>query len=149
MKDLNILLHRKWCRPNYIIGNLYLNGVFFSNTLEDKDRGLKQSMPLDEIEQCKVYGQTAIPSGRYEVRITYSNRFKRPLPLLLNVPGFEGIRIHAGNTPKDTLGCILVGKNDRIGQVRHSRTIMAKLQQQIDSTILNGGKVFIDIKNNM
>lgn len=149
MKDLNILLHRKWHRPTYTIGNLYINGEFFSNTLEDIDRGLTQDMPLSETKKHKVYGQTAIPSGRYEVRITYSNRFKRPLPLLLNVPGFEGIRIHAGNTPEDTLGCILVGKNDRVGQVRQSRTTMAKLQQQIDSTILNGGKVFIDIKNNM
>ena len=146
MKDLNIYIDRKWHRSNYIIGNLYLNGIFFSNTLEDKDRGLKQDMALDIIKELKVYGQTAIPSGRYKVVVTYSNRFKRPLPLLLNVPGFDGIRIHAGNTPEDTHGCILVGKNDRVGQVRQSRVFMARLQQVIENTINNGGKVFLDIE---
>lgn len=101
-------------KDGYTISRLYVNGKLFGcNTLEDTDRGLNQSMDLDEIKKKKVYGQTAIPSGSYECVYTYSNRFKKMLPLLLNVKGFEGIRIHSGNSAKDTEGVFLSVKTIR------------------------------------
>ncbi len=90
-------------------GDLLIGADLECHTLEDKDRGLVDTMTLAQIKKAKVYGQTAIPKGKYEIAITYSNNFKRYLPLLLNVPGYDGVRIHSGNTAADTLGCILVG----------------------------------------
>lgn len=89
------------------IGSLYLNEVFFCYTLEDVVRPDPNLLTAEN--EAKVWGQTAIPAGEYDVEITSSQRFKRDLPILLNVPGFEGIRIHPGNTAEDTHGCILVG----------------------------------------
>lgn len=145
--DLNLKLERKWKKEKYTIGNLFINGVFFSNVLEDKTRGLRQDMTLEEIKKIKIHGQTAIPSGRYEIRVTLSARFRRQLPVLLNVPGYVGVRIHPGNTDANTEGCLLPGKNDRVGQVSNSRATMAILQQRIEETIAQGGKVFIDIED--
>ena len=105
---MEVLIDRAWKKDDYTISRLYVNGELFGcNTLEDTDRGLNQEMDLDEIKNKKVYGQTAIPSGSYECVYTYSNRFKKMLPLLKGVPGFDGIRIHSGNSAKDTEGCIL------------------------------------------
>ncbi len=84
-----------------IIGDLFIDGVFFCHTLEDEKRA----------DGLKVYGETAIPAGIYNVKLTMSNRFKRLMPLLLDVEGFKGIRIHGGNTSKDTHGCPLVAFN--------------------------------------
>ena len=84
-----------------IIGDLFINGEFFCYTLEDEKRA----------DGVKVYGETAIPTGTYNVLLTKSNRFKRLMPLIVDVPMFRGIRIHGGNTSKDTLGCILVAFN--------------------------------------
>lgn len=78
-------------------------------SLEDVDRGLDQGQLLAHIKRIKVFGQTAIPTGRYRVILSYSNRFQKYLPELLNVPGFEGIRVHAGNTPESSNGCLLLG----------------------------------------
>lgn len=84
-----------------IIGDLFIDSVFFCHTLEDEKRK----------DGLKVYGETAIPAGIYNVKLTMSNRFKRLMPLLLDVEGFKGIRIHGGNTSKDTHGCPLVAFN--------------------------------------
>lgn len=108
-------------KPTYCIGKLYIDGVYFCDTLEDTDRGLDDKMSEEEIKELKVYGETAIPSGIYPVTITYSNKFKKNLPLISNVKGYSGIRIHSGNTAKDTLGCILVGRNKEVGKVLQSR----------------------------
>lgn len=125
-------------KPKYTIGRLYINGVYFCDTLEDTDRGLKQSMPLKEIEKLKVYGQTAIPTGIYDVLMTYSPKFaSRPwakpyngrLPLLNNVPGFSGVRIHVGNDHTQTLGCLLVGRNTVVGKVVQSTDTFASLMK--------------------
>lgn len=143
--DLNLKLERKWKKEKYTIGNLYVNGVFFSNVLEDTVRGLRQDMTPEEIQKIKIHGQTAIPSGRYEIRVTLSARFRRQLPILLNVPGYAGVRIHPGNTDANTEGCLLPGKNDRIGQVSNSRATMAALQKQIEEAIYQNSKVYIEI----
>lgn len=124
---MNITLNRIAKRDSYTIGKLYIDGQYFCDTLEDKDRGLNQSTPLSQIYSKKVYGQTAIPTGIYKIIISYSNRFKKSMPLLLNVPGFAGIRIHTGNTSADTDGCILVGKNKAVGKVLESRDTYNKL----------------------
>lgn len=123
-----ITIDRAWKRDGYTISRLYVNGELLCNALEDTDRGLRQDMTLDEIKKRKVYGATAIPSGSYECVCTYSNRFKKNLPLLKDVPGFEGIRIHSGNTAKDTEGCILPGRNTQKGMVTESRVWTEKLQ---------------------
>lgn len=126
------------------IGELFINGIRECFTLEDKDRGLKQFDPIGEIAIRKVYGKTAIPSGTYEVILSFSNKYQKYMPLLLNVPGFNGIRMHSGNKPEDSLGCILMGQtkgSDFIGQSRIAvASFMSKLQKA-----LKKGKVFITI----
>jgi len=102
-------------------GKLYVDGVFECYTLEDV------------VRPSKIYGETAIPAGTYKVIINMSNRFKRLLPLLLNVPNYEGIRIHPGNTDKDTEGCILPGVTRSVDFVGNSRVafdaLFAKMQK--------------------
>lgn len=97
--------------------------------MEDADRGLWQTMPLAEIQRRKVWGQTAIPKGTYVVKLTYSSKFatrtwgykyRGLVPQIVDVPGFEGIRIHPGSTANDTSGCILVGINKKVGMVLNS-----------------------------
>ena len=124
---MNIILNRIAKKAKYTIGKLYINDQYFCDTLEDTDRGLTQSMTEQQIVSKKVYGETAIPTGTYRIIISYSNKFKKQMPLLLNVPGFAGIRIHSGNTEKDSLGCILVGKNKSVGKVLESRDTYSKL----------------------
>lgn len=104
---MDLLLKRETFTDKSTIGSLFVNGVFECFVLEDKDRSLHFQMPIEEIEKLKVYGATCIPYGSYEIKLTMSNRFKRVLPLLLNVKGYEGIRIHVGNTDADTHGCLL------------------------------------------
>lgn len=104
----------------YTIGRMFLDNGFFCFTLEDKDRRLEEGGE-------KVYGQTAIPRGTYKCIIDYSQRFKRELPRLLDVPQFAGIRIHPGNDATDTEGCILVGSTRGLGRVGNSRATFSKL----------------------
>lgn len=142
-----ITIDRAWKKDGYTISRLYVNGELFGcNTLEDTDRGLHQDMQLEEIKKKKVYGQTAIPSGSYECVYTYSNRFKKMLPLLKGVPGFDGIRIHSGNSAKDTEGCILCGKNDKKGRVSNSRFWTNKLIQTMKTAWNKKEKVTIIIQ---
>lgn len=124
---MNITLNRIAKKSKYTIGKLYIDGEYFCDTIEDTDRGLTQTMTDAQIKSKKVYGQTAIPTGTYRVIISYSNKFKRQMPLLLNVPGFLGIRIHSGNTEKDTEGCLIVGKNRVVGKVIESKDTYNKL----------------------
>lgn len=126
-------------RPTYCIGKLYVDGEYFSDVIEDTDRGLDNSMTVSEILKKKIKGQTAIPTGLYKIEITYSQKYKRMMPLLIGVKGYEGIRIHSGNTSKDTEGCLLVGKNTKVGMVTDSRNtyqrLFARLQNAKDITI--------------
>lgn len=122
-----IKIDRKWKKENYTISNVFVNGKRFTdgknycNALEDTDRGLTSDMTVDEILKKKVYGQTAIPKGEYIITNTYSPSFNRMLPLVNAVKGFMGVRIHSGNSAKDTYGCILIGRNDVVGKITNSR----------------------------
>lgn len=120
---MKLKLTRIFKAETYTIGRLYIDGEFFCDVLEDKVRDLSK--------EDKVWGQTAIPSGTYKIVITYSNRFKRDLPLLLNVPYFEGIRIHPGNSSVDTHGCLLTGINSEKGKVTQSRITFDRLFTKI------------------
>lgn len=110
---MQLTVIRKQLNDTATIGGLLIDGEFFCHTLEDKDRGLVQTQPITEIAQKKLFGKTAIPTGTYQLAMTYSERFKKIMPQVLNVPCFEGVRIHKGNTSADTEGCLLVG--DTIG----------------------------------
>jgi hypothetical protein len=124
---MKLTLKRIARRPTYTIGKLYVDGVYFCDTIEDTDRGLRQDMPLAEIKRIKVYGETAIPIGEYRIIVNMSPTKKRLLPRLLDVLGFDGILIHRGNTAKDSLGCILVGENKVVGKVINSTGYELKL----------------------
>lgn len=118
----------------YTEGKLYIDGVYFCDTLENKDRGLLQTMSVNIIQKLKVYGETCIPAGLYKLILSLSPRFKKLMPEILFVKGFKGVRIHAGNTTKDTQGCILVGEKQSDGVLTNSRktfdNLMQKLQNQ-------------------
>ena len=142
---MELRLERKYRNNNYCIDKLYINGKYFSDVLEDPDRGLTDNMSLEEIKKIKIKGNTCIPYGAYNITITYSPRFKKNLPLLNNVKGFDGIRIHSGNKPQDTEGCLLPGFNKVKGQVIDSRVTTDKLIAQIQQALNKGEKVTITI----
>lgn len=131
---MRLTLKRIANKKDYCIGKLYINGKYFCDTLEDVDRGLDDSMTEDEIKQSKIKEQTAIPTGIYTVLLTYSPKYKRIMPLINNVKGYSGIRIHSGNSSKDTEGCLLVGKNTVVGRLTDSRNtynaLFKRLQQK-------------------
>lgn len=139
LTKMKIKLVRIAFKDTYTIGKLYVDGVYFCDTIEDKDRGLDDSMTVREILDKKVKGETAIPTGHYNIEITYSPKYKRMMPLLIGVKGYSGIRIHSGNTSKDTEGCLLVGKNTVKGMVTDSRNtyqrLFAMMQGQKNITI--------------
>lgn len=155
---MKILIERLWKKDTYTIGKLYVDNVFFSNTLEDKDRGLTSNMSLAEIKKIKVASTTAIPTGTYNVRMDivspkYSkkewfvkNCHGAKMPRLENVPGYEGVLIHAGNTAADTDGCILVGKNDVKGMVTKSKDYFLQLYNKMYAAYSKGEKIEITIK---
>lgn len=124
----------------YTIGRLYVNGERFCDTLEDCVRKIGAG------GKGKIKGKTAIPAGRYLITLTRSPRFKRVLPLLHNVPYFEGVRIHAGNTAADTDGCILVGENKKVGMVLNSRATEESLMQVLLAAQAAGDTITIEVK---
>lgn len=144
-RQMNIELHRKWRKKGYSIGILYINGQRICETLEDEDRGLTQAQSLEVIKARKIKGETAIPLGTYQIAWTYSPRFKKMLPLLMNVPGYDGIRIHSGNRAKDTEGCILCGRNTETGTVTNSRYWTNKVNTLIEKAVKNREEVIINI----
>jgi len=114
------------------IGELSVNGVFECYTLEDK------------VRPVKIAGKTAIPSGRYEVIINFSQRFQKQLPLLLNVPNYEGVRIHSGNTAANTEGCILVGETKTENFIGESRWAFNRLFEKL-KIASETEKIFLEI----
>ena len=154
---LELLLDRKYRKETYTIGNLYVDGEWFCNALEDKDRGLSQTMTLEEINKIKVYGETAIPTGRYEVRMNivspkyngvkwYKDNFGGRMPRLESVKGFSGILIHSGNTALDSNGCILVGLNKAKGKVLDSRATFQKLWKVLEQARKAGRTIYLTVK---
>lgn len=136
---MELTLNRIFLGSSATIGELLINDKHLCDTLEDRVR------PEGE----KVYGKTAIPEGKYEVELTYSPRFKKILPEILNVPNFSGIRIHTGNSSKDTEGCILVGtwdgeKEDWVG---NSRIAFDELMTLLEEATNNKEKVTITVKS--
>ena len=128
---MNLRLIRRWPKATCTIGELLVDGAWFCFTLEDVER------------PEKIPGETAIPAGRYKVIITHSQRFDRELPLLVDVPGFTGIRIHAGNTDADTRGCILVGKRTLENAIGESRAALDALMEKLRVQ----GEIWISVEN--
>lgn len=116
---MKLELKRRFLGESYTIGSLSIDGEKFCDTLEDKVRDLNKNGVFDGDEK-KVYAETAIPYGTYDIVVGYSPKFKRELPRLQNVKHFEGILIHRGNTAEDSAGCILVGENKVKGTVINS-----------------------------
>lgn len=144
-------------KEDYTIGKLYIDGVYFADTLEDCDRGLTQDMPLEEIKAKKVYGKTAIPKGTYDIDMnTVSPKFKdrswaKPyggkLPRLIEVKGFEGVLLHVGNTASDSSGCLLVGKNSIKGMITDStRTFHTLMSKFLLPAKVKGDKITMTIE---
>lgn len=137
---MKLKLIRIFGTEGFTEGKLYIDDVFECYTVEDEDR-------LLEAGGTKVYGQTAIPKGSYEVILSMSPRFKKVLPEITDVPGFEGVRIHSGNSSKNTEGCIIVGStNDREDDdwVGGSRVAMDQLMAKL-ATVTSGTKVYLDV----
>jgi hypothetical protein len=130
-------------RKSYTIGKLEVDGKPFCDTLEPTWRDIGYGRPGH-----KVKGHTAIPDGRYPVVITKSEKFNKWLPLLVGVPMFKGVRIHAGNTAEDTEGCILVGENLKAGMVLNSRTWTHRLVQAITEARTRDEAIWITVKGN-
>lgn len=134
---MKLRVERLWKKPAYTVGRLFVDGKFFCNTLEDTVRDLSN--------EKKVYGKTAIPYGEYRVVYNWSPKFGRNLPRLLNVPAFEGILIHPGNTADDSAGCILVGRNTEVGRLTESRYTSDKLNALIEDAQRGGESITIEI----
>lgn len=128
---------RAICGAHCTVGKMYIDSVDMCYTLEDVVR------PDGE----KVYGETAIPAGRYRVDVTYSNRFQCDMPLVLDVPNFEGIRIHPGNTDKDTHGCILVGTGTDGSSLTESRAAYNRVFPEIRDAIEQGEEVWLEVRD--
>lgn len=153
---MELIVERKYKKQSYTIGNLYIDGVFFSNTLEDADRGLDDSMSVDRILELKKPAITAIPRGTYEITLDvvspkyskvqfYKDVCNGKVPRLKNVKGFDGVLIHAGNTDKDSAGCLLVGVNKIKGQVLNSRETFKALYKLLQDRKSKGEKIVIKI----
>lgn len=153
---MELIADRKWRKQNYTISNLTIDGRWVCNILEDTDRGLEDSMSLTKIRELKKPSITAIPKGTYKITLdVISPRFctktfykqvcDGKLPRLLNVKGFEGILIHAGNTDSDTDGCLLVGMNLERGKVLKSQEVFKKLYEVLKAAKLRGEEITIKI----
>lgn len=157
MKTLELVVNRAAKRPKYTIGHLYIDGKFFCDTIEDTDRGLTQSMPLAEIVKKKVYGETAIPSGRYRIGMgkqspTYAKKAEwlafnnAEMPRIEDVKGWSGVLIHSGNDETHTLGCLIVGENKAVGKVLNSKATFKKLFAILLAAHKEGKEIWLTIK---
>lgn len=143
---MKLVLKRINNQDNYCEGKLYIDGIYQCDVIEDTDRGLNNEMSITEIQSKKLYGETAIPKGTYQITLdVVSPKFKDrswatfcegKLPRLLDVPGFEGVLIHTGNEASNSLGCLLVGQKTKDGWVSNStqtfKDLYYKLKQATD-----------------
>lgn len=154
---MKLTIDRRWKKDTYTIGKLYVEGVAFCDTLEDKDRGLDQSMSDVNVKHYKVYGETAIPTGTYRIDMdtvsqkfksrTWAKKYNGIVPRLVNVKGFSGVLIHPGNTENDTLGCILVGENKVVGKVINSQQTWFRLMDDyLVPAMQKGETILLTIK---
>lgn len=143
MVKLNLI--RKYFTEYSTIGEVFHDGRFVCYVLEDKDRMLDSGWDLERITREKVHGRTAIPTGEYKVEWTHSNRFGKAMPILLRVKGYEGVRIHSGNTPADTLGCLIPGTTMTTDNVQNSKQATLKLYNIIKIAIDAKEQVYINI----
>lgn len=141
---MKLRLERLWPKKDYTVGRLYVDDRLFCNTLEDRIVDKNKNGVFDGDEK-KVYGESAIPYGTYKIIYNWSPKFGRNLPRLLNVPHFEGILIHPGNTAAGSAGCILVGKNTEVGRLTNSRYISDELNKLIDEAQRKGEPITIEI----
>ena len=142
-----ITIDRAFKKKDYTISHLLVDGALFCNAIEDADRGLTSSMSPLEIQRVKAKhpGKTAIPRGKYKLTITYSPKFRKDLILVNDVPGYSGIRIHPGNTAEDSLGCILPGKNDKVGMVSNSRIWCQLIQNMVMRELKQGHTCWLEV----
>lgn len=150
---MELRLKRIARKATYTIGRLYIDGQCFCDTIEDRDRSLRQDMARAAIKRIKVPGETAIPTGRYRVTLgVRSPRMSQKkayefcdgyVPRLINVPGFDGILIHIGNTARDSEGCILVGENREVGKVLNSTATFKRLYARLREA---KGDIYITIE---
>ena len=153
---MKLRLERRWPKLTYTIGVLFIDGLRYCETLEDRDRGLKFTDHPDRIKARKVAGETAIPTGTYQVSMTtlspkyasvawYQQLCGGKMPRLLAVPGFDGILIHPGNSALDTKGCILVGRNTKVGQLTDSRACFKEVYKRMKEAADEGEEITIEI----
>jgi hypothetical protein len=151
-----IVVDRKWKKEDYTIGKLYIDGEYICNTCEDTDRGLSDTMELQQIKTKKIPTRTAIPTGTYEVTLNitspkfskkeYYYKFcKGKVPRLLNVKGFEGILIHCGEHAGWSEGCILVGDNTKVGRLTNSQARFEQIYNLLLEAKERGEKIEIEI----
>jgi hypothetical protein len=153
---MKIKVERRWKKATYTIGRLYIDGLLYGNTLEDADRGLKQTDALPYIKSRKVAGETAIPSGTYGVAMNvtspkyaavawYWNFCRGKMPRLLNVPSFDGSLIHPGSDALSTRGCLLVGKNTKVGKLTDSKATFQQIYKLMKAAADKGEEITIEI----
>ena len=140
MRDIKFLLLRDCFFPDYTLGRLFVEGKQYGYTCEDKDR------QLEDTPGAKIKGRTAIPRGIYRLTLSYSNRFKKAMPLIVDVPGFEGVRIHGGNDQYDTEGCPLLGAIRTAVGVMKCAEVNASLIDFIRHAEDQGDAVWIEVQ---
>ena len=142
---LHLTLIRKYRKETYTIGQLYENGAFLCNTIEDKDRGLNSNMSASAILKIKKANETAIPTGTYKLVVSESPKFKRELIEIVGVPGFVGVRVHRGNTAQDSAGCVVPGINSEKGKVTDSTTYEELLTKKVKTAIAKNEECYLTI----
>lgn len=153
---MKIEMKRIFTNGRYTISHIYAYGVYVSDAIEDTDRGLDDSMSVNDIRKKKVYAKTAIPTGTYDLTIDiispkfvqkpYYKKFcDGKLPRLLNVPGFDGILMHRGATERDSAGCVILGYNKIKGQVVNSQEAFEKLYKILEEANKRKEKITIEI----
>lgn len=123
---MKLTLQRYLFDNDYTMGLLFIDGLYFCDTIEDKFRG-------NDLKGKKVYGETCIPYGVYDIKITYSLKYKKNMPQIMDVPYFTGIRIHSGNTAKDSFGCVIIGIKSENGKVLESRKTYNALIKRLET----------------